>query len=129
MVRMAAKCNRSFVERGLVDLRRASAEKLPYPDSTFDKVLSVHTLYFWTDLALVLREVSRVLKPGGRLLLGYRHDAGAMRSFPDSVYRFRNPQEVEAALRAIGLESIETSSVPSECAQLWFTLAARPADR
>jgi SAM-dependent methyltransferase len=126
MVRMAAKRNHSAVERGLADLRKASADELPYPDSWFDKVLSVHTLYFWTDLAPVFREVSRILKPGGRLLLGYRHDAGAIRSFPDSVYRFRRPEEVEAALRVIGFGSIETSSAPSGGAQLWFTIALRP---
>jgi arsenite methyltransferase len=55
-----------------IDLRLADAGSLPFPDRCFDVVLSVNTLYFWPDPARVLAEMSRVLRPGGRLVLGYR---------------------------------------------------------
>jgi arsenite methyltransferase len=54
------------------DLHLADAAALPFPEASFDVVLSVNTIYFWPDPARVLAEMSRVLKPGGRLVLGYR---------------------------------------------------------
>ena len=47
------------------DLRLADAAALPFPDASFDVVLSVSTIYFWPD-------PTRVLKPGGRVVQGYR---------------------------------------------------------
>jgi SAM-dependent methyltransferase len=54
------------------DLRLADAAALPFPDASFDVVLSVSTIYFWPDPTRVLAEMTRVLKPGGRVVLGYR---------------------------------------------------------
>jgi ubiquinone/menaquinone biosynthesis C-methylase UbiE len=51
--------------RGL-DLRVASAERLPFPDRSFDLVYSRVALPY-TNLPVALREAHRVLKPGGRL--------------------------------------------------------------
>jgi len=42
---------------------------LPFPDSTFDRVASVNTLYALADPLSSLREFSRVLKVGGKLVL------------------------------------------------------------
>ena len=103
MCRMAARRNRAAVATGRVELRHASADALPYADGTFDKVLSVHTLYFWPDVVPPLREVARVLKAGGRLVLAHRTDAGAEREFPPRVYRFHSDGEVNEALSATGL--------------------------
>jgi ubiquinone/menaquinone biosynthesis C-methylase UbiE len=103
MCRMAARRNRRAVEGGRVALRQASAEALPYPDAAFDKVLAVHTVYFWPDLARPLRETARVLRPGGRVVLAHRTDAGAARDFPASVYRFHGDGAVREALEAAGL--------------------------
>jgi SAM-dependent methyltransferase len=47
--------------------REGSAEALPFPDESFDAVVSQFGLMFIPDPALALREMMRVLKPGGRL--------------------------------------------------------------
>lgn len=41
-------------------------EPLPFEDASFDAVYNVQALTYATDLAATLREVARVLKPGGR---------------------------------------------------------------
>ncbi len=55
--------------RGL-DLRRASAEQLPFADDTFDRVICIETLSGVLDQLRVLRQMARVLAPNGLLLLG-----------------------------------------------------------
>jgi SAM-dependent methyltransferase len=50
------------------DVVAAEAESLPFPDDSFDTVVSTLVLCTVDDLALSLAEIERVLRPGGRLL-------------------------------------------------------------
>ena len=52
-----------------VELRLGGAEELPYADSTFDAVVLSQVLLYVHDVPKALREVRRVLRPGGRLLI------------------------------------------------------------
>ena len=47
--------------------RQGTAESLPYPDGSFDAVVSQFGLMFFTDRQKALQEMVRVLKPDGRL--------------------------------------------------------------
>jgi SAM-dependent methyltransferase len=51
-----------------VDGRVADAERIPYPDDTFDLVVGHAVLHHIPDVPAALREVLRVLKPGGRFV-------------------------------------------------------------
>ena len=64
-VAKARKVNADVLNKQ-VFVTQGSAEKLPYPDGTFDLVTAVETVYFWPNLPDCLQEVRRVLKPGGR---------------------------------------------------------------
>ncbi len=65
MVAAALKRNRG----SNVDLRLGDAAQLPFADNAFNKVFSIHSIYFWPDPVAVLAEIHRVLKPDGRLVL------------------------------------------------------------
>ena len=52
-----------------VFVQQGSAEKLPYEDGKFDLVTAVETVYFWPNLPSCLKEVRRVLKPGGHFAI------------------------------------------------------------
>ncbi|MEB0207258.1 class I SAM-dependent methyltransferase [Pseudomonas sp. CCC3.1] len=54
-------------DRGLNNISTVcgAAERLPFADGEFDYVLSRYSAHHWSDLGQALREVRRVLKPGG----------------------------------------------------------------
>ncbi len=61
---------REAARRGLHNLsvKQRVAEALPFPDASFDHVLTRFSAHHWSDLAAALKEVRRVLKPGGRFI-------------------------------------------------------------
>jgi ubiquinone/menaquinone biosynthesis C-methylase UbiE len=70
-----------------VDLIEASAEQLPLPDGRFDTVVSTLVLCTVADPPRALREVWRVLKPGGQLLFieHVRSDEAALAKWQDRL--------------------------------------------
>jgi SAM-dependent methyltransferase len=125
MCRMAARLNRRAMARGDIELRQAGVEALPYPSGTFDKVFNVHTLYFWPDLIQPFREIARVLKADGRLVVAYRSDSAARREFPESVYRFRDDDEVRRALVVAELGGVDLIARTLGRSRMSFLVARR----
>jgi ubiquinone/menaquinone biosynthesis C-methylase UbiE len=68
-VATSRKTNAQGVAAGRVEIQQGSVSKLPFPDSTFDLVTAVETHFFWPDLPSDMREVFRVLKPGGSFIV------------------------------------------------------------
>jgi len=64
MRRLREKFDRASIEARVIE---APAEKLPFPDASFDTVVSVHVFCSVFDLKKGLSEVRRVLKPDGQL--------------------------------------------------------------
>lgn len=61
--------------RAGLDVRVADAESLPWPDGTFDVVLSINALHLTEDPVAALREAARVVRPGGSVGLATWADA------------------------------------------------------
>ena len=61
--------NKRLIAEGRVHVQRASVSQLPFTRDLFDVVTAIETQYYWPDLAKDMREILRVLKPGGRLMI------------------------------------------------------------
>ncbi len=68
-----------------VDWRESPAESLPFPDRSFDAVVSQFGLMFFTDRSQALREMIRVLKPGGRLAVAVWDSLENSEAYPIEV--------------------------------------------
>lgn len=88
MIAEASKINKQHIADGRVHLHLAAAEALPFDNETFDKIFTVNTIYFWEDLEATFKELKRVLKPGGRLLISVRPES-SMQKYPFTKYGFR----------------------------------------
>jgi ubiquinone/menaquinone biosynthesis C-methylase UbiE len=108
MVRMATRRCRRLIEAGRVRLARADSASIPYPDGFFDKAYAVHTIYFWDEPGRHLRELGRVLRDGGRLVLGFHANKEIVAAaFPASVYTFYSTDEVSRLLEQTGFDGVE----------------------
>jgi ubiquinone/menaquinone biosynthesis C-methylase UbiE len=63
------RTNARWIDLGRVQIRHGSVSQLPFPDGMFDLVTAVETHFWWPNLPGDIREVFRVLKPGGTLVL------------------------------------------------------------
>jgi SAM-dependent methyltransferase len=114
MARMARRRCHRLIEQGRVRLEVGDSSRLPFPDESFDKALSVHTIYFWTDPLAHLRELHRVLKTGGRLAIGLRPRApgSGAGDFPDTVYTFHETEAVRQLLIQSGFVRVTVAEHP-----------------
>lgn len=91
---------------------------LPFPDGVFDAAINIVTLEHVRDPRAVMRELARVLKPGGRFLLVVPHE-WEVHQHPHDYFRFTK----------FGLEELARSSgmriVQMETGGGYFRLLAR----
>ena len=87
MHREAQAFNAPFIAAGMAEYRLYDGNGLPFADESFDTVIAVNNLYFWHDAALMLGEISRTLRPGGRLYLNFG-ERGFMQTLPFAAHGF-----------------------------------------
>lgn len=68
-VKWSKNYNEELIKNGRVEINHASVEKIPFEDNKFDVISAVETIYFWPDLIQNLKEVKRVLKSSGKLVI------------------------------------------------------------
>ena len=98
------------VEGIAVEWREASAVELPFPEAAFDVVLCQSGLQFFPDRSASLREMRRVLNPGGRLILSVWGPIERSRGFAvaaDAVARHIGPEAARPITLAFDLSDAD----------------------
>jgi SAM-dependent methyltransferase len=102
MVRQATKRNAAAIRTGRVDLRLGSVDCLPAFAEPFDKVLAVNAIMFWDQSIDRLKELRRVMRPGGRIAVAHQpRGPGA----PDATVA-ASGEEIAAALTEAGFTEV-----------------------
>ena len=101
---MLAAVRQTAEARGLANVvtQQGAAEAIPFPDASFDMVLSRYSAHHWHDFVKGLREARRVLKRGGHALFADAVTPGAplLDTFLQSIELLRDPSHVRNYTRA-----------------------------
>jgi ubiquinone/menaquinone biosynthesis C-methylase UbiE len=89
-VAASRKKNAPAIAAGRVEIQQGTVSQLPFPDGTFDLVTAVETHFFWPNLPADMREVFRVLKPGGSFIVIAEVYTGATRMLKKLAERERH---------------------------------------
>ena len=122
MVAAALTKHREAVDSGRLTLIEGEVGSLPFADASFERVLTINTVYFWPDLPTALTEVARVLAAGGLLVIGIR-DPSAMRRVSRDIFTVRPVEEVREAVVSAGFEDAQLISPPDQ--KIHLVLARR----
>jgi ubiquinone/menaquinone biosynthesis C-methylase UbiE len=118
MLAQAAEKLRDFGDR--VSLRQADACDLPFADELFDVVMCIEALEFFPNPPRALREMVRVLSPGGLLLVTAR--VGRDRLYLPG--RARGADALVGELRALGMTDIEVQVWQTYYSLVWSVKAS-----
>ncbi|QUM80452.1 class I SAM-dependent methyltransferase [Moritella sp. 5] len=109
LVAEASRLNESQVRKGIAKFECGDSADLPFEAGYFDKVFTVHTLYFWDKPYEHLSEVRRVLKPSGTFCIAFGNRE-FMKNLPFVKYGFELYDDSSACnlLREVGfnIESV-----------------------
>lgn len=111
MLRFAVK--NLYVYEDRADFLWTSAEKLPFPDHSFDVVTCLEALEFMANSCVVLAEMIRVLRPGGLLLVTQRINTRLM---PGKTWSAGQFQQVLAEL---GVEDAQAQIWQVDYRKIW----------
>ena len=103
MLKQAGKVNKHHISKGKVRLQKGECSALPFDTAPFDKLCSTNTLYFWKDPDKCFSEMFRVIKPGGKIVIGFRDDK-QMRNLDlhEDIFNFYSQDDVVNLLSNAG---------------------------
>ncbi len=69
MLELSRQIDQHLIDKGQIFLCGATVSCLPFKEDSFDLATAFETCYFWPDLASDVKEIGRILRPGGKFLI------------------------------------------------------------
>jgi ubiquinone/menaquinone biosynthesis C-methylase UbiE len=112
MIDEATELNQNLIDEQKVSFINGSVNSLPFKDNSIDYITTTNTVYFWPSLKENAKEIYRVLKPNGKVLIGYR-SKDLMDKIELANYGFNKytKDEIEALLKDTGFRKIATEII------------------
>ena len=109
MVKFSNKINKSLIAQNRVEIIDGAVEKMRFEDNFFDLVTAFETYYFWTKFPDALKEIRRVLKPGGKLLLGNEMISGGTpaKIIEETHVKLLPLQEIQKVMESVGFVNVQ----------------------
>jgi SAM-dependent methyltransferase len=122
----ARKRNRRALRAGRVDFALVEDGKLGLADGSFDRVYSVHCLYFWGSPRETLRQLAAAVRASGRLVLAFRADGPDVPArFRDATYRFYAPADIAEMVASVGFTTTRIVLRPDRSDGVAWVVAER----
>jgi ubiquinone/menaquinone biosynthesis C-methylase UbiE len=110
MVKLASDINRKLIETGKAEFKQGHASSLPWADNEFTIVAAIEVFFFLNETGKTLKEIFRVLKPGGRLVIemAYNKDDGVdhKRLIKKMSLKMYSGEEMKKLLKKAGFNDI-----------------------
>jgi ubiquinone/menaquinone biosynthesis C-methylase UbiE len=105
-----ARCHKTFkksVSQNKLELKKGYSTNIPYQNDFFNKVFAVNCIYFWSDPAVDLKEIYRVLKTGGTMILAIRPKEELSRhAFTKHGFSLYSDKQMQELLEQAGFTGI-----------------------
>jgi demethylmenaquinone methyltransferase/2-methoxy-6-polyprenyl-1,4-benzoquinol methylase len=107
-VHQLAKAWAKFGKHDPVSFYRGDAERLPFEDDSFDVVWSSGSIEYWPNPVATLRDMRRVVKPGGQVLVVGPNNpqSSLMQKVADTIMLFYDREEADRMFREAGYTDV-----------------------
>lgn len=110
-VALARRRNAAAIEEGRADVRQGGISRMLWPENSFDGALAINNFHFWPDPVEDMRKLLRVLKPGGRAVIGIRGAARPLRfEFAGAERGHARADAARKAMELAGFRNIEVQT-------------------
>jgi arsenite methyltransferase len=117
-----------LISEGRLTLNEGSITMLPLDSDSLDILYTANTLYFWPDPDVDIKEVLRVLKPGGKVVIGFRDKKQlASLSLDPTVFMSYSTDEVKALLINSGYDNVTISEREEDVFNSFIAVGVKPS--
>ncbi|EKX52923.1 hypothetical protein GUITHDRAFT_101373 [Guillardia theta CCMP2712] len=112
MVELSSSKIAQHIQDGRAKVVLGDVHNLSFIESnSIDRIFHMNCCYFWEDVEQALKELLRVLKPGGKMLSAMKYRAIKKGNHDPAIFKNTDPESYLKSLEKVGFVNIESSPV------------------
>lgn len=112
MCKEAISLNQKYIDQNKLVLKCEDAACTSFDNESFNTIITINTIYFWNSIEKQIEEISRLLKRGGRLLIGFRPKSIMKNSsFTSEVFSLFESDDIIELFKKHNFKLIEENAV------------------